>query len=83
MQQTRQNPHGAPPCRITAPAWLTPSGDVGEFETTLSGFVREAEPRAIVEQTLVDHAATLAWRFRRPPYLESTLIQTVFSPGPP
>ncbi len=67
-----------PPTSIGAPAPLTPSESLAEFQATQKRFVEEFKPRGIVEETLVFQIAATSWRLRRLPFLESVLCGVLF-----
>ncbi len=85
MSSTNENPKtqpaggtvNPPPSGLGAPAPLTPSESLAEFQAAHQRYIDELQPRGVVEQTLVFQLAATAWRLRRLPYLESVLVATL------
>jgi hypothetical protein len=67
-----------PPAGIGAPAPLTESESLAEFQAAQKRFIEELKPRSIVEETLVFQIAAISWRLRRLPFLESVLCGVLF-----
>jgi hypothetical protein len=82
---TNNSPNGgavnAPPSGFGAPAPLTPSENVDEFQAFLAQYKEEFQPRGVIEQAMVYQLASTAWRLRRLPFLESILVGSLFQGG--
>ena len=78
QNQTAQPGGGVPPPGIGAPAPLTPSESLAEFLALRKQFDHALRPRDVVEQTMVYQLASIAWRLRRLPFLESVLVSVLF-----
>ncbi len=83
--ETNNSPNGgavnAPASGIGAPAPLTPSENLAEFQALLAQYKEEFQPRGVVEQTMVYQLASTAWRLRRLPFLESILVGSLLQGG--
>ncbi len=82
-QQTQPNGGAVntPPSGIGAPAPLTQSESLAEFQALLKRYEQDLQPRGVVEQTMVYQLASTAWRLRRLPFLESVLVGVLFQRG--
>ncbi len=80
-QQPDAAPVNNPAPGIGAPAPLTPSESLAEFEAFRKQYNEEFQPRGVVEQAMVFQLASTAWRLRRLPFLESVLVGVLFQRG--
>ena len=76
--QTTQPVGGVPLAGIGAPAPLTQSENLAEFLALRKQFDDVLRPRDVIERTMVYQLASMAWRLRRLPFLESVLTGVLF-----
>src|SRR5438034_10901710 len=50
---------------------VLPGEDASEFEALRRQFIRDLKPIGIMEETLVDQAASIAWKLKRIPAIEA------------